>query len=257
MTGSSQSFYDHLADSYHLIFGDWDQAVQRQGETLHELLRSQIGPGQLSVLDCSCGIGTQAIGLARYEHRITATDSSPGAVARARTEASRFGVEISFGIADFRHLEEQVPGSFDAVISCDNSLPHMLTREDLLQAARSIRSKLQPGGLLLASIRDYDSIIREHPTATMPGVIGPPGRKRIYFQVWDWEDDGLTYTLHLFLVHEAADGWKTQHHETRYRAVTRSELGEVLREAGFRDVVWRMPEDTGYYQPIVTARTAA
>jgi glycine/sarcosine N-methyltransferase len=38
------------------------------------------------------------------------------------------------------------------------------------------------------------------------------------------------------------------------RVVLRTELADILQEAGFRDVFWYMPEDSGYYQPIVTAR---
>lgn len=251
---SIQQFYDRLAAEYHSIFGNWDETVKRQGEMLDALLRSEIGHRSLSILDCSCGIGTQAIGLALRGHRLTATDLSPESVERARKEAGRFNVQISFGVADFRYLEKEVAGHFDAVISCDNSLPHMLTREDLLLAARSIRSRLKPEGLFLASIRDYDRILEERPRATTPSVIDSQEGRRVYFQVWDWEEDGLSYVFNLFLLSEKGDGWQMAHHDARYRAVLRDELREVLEEAGFSDANWKMPAESGYYQPIVTAR---
>ncbi len=59
MTLSIQEFYDRLADEYHLIFGRWDEAVKWQGEVLDTLLRSETGPGSLSIFDWSCGIGTK------------------------------------------------------------------------------------------------------------------------------------------------------------------------------------------------------
>ena len=34
------------------------------------------------------------------------------------------------------------------------------------------------------------------------------------------------------------------------------ELAAVLAETGFDDIRWQMPQDSGYYQPIVTARRA-
>jgi glycine/sarcosine N-methyltransferase len=147
-----------------------------------------------------------------------------------------------------------VEGAFDVVISCDNALPHLQSDEDLLLAAQNIRSKLRDEGLFLASIRDYDQVLRERPSATMPGVFDTPEGRRIYFQTWDWADDWRTYTVHLFLVGESGDGWETHHHETRYRAVLREELAEILHQAGFRDVAWQMPDESGYYQPVVTAR---
>src|SRR5919202_470097 len=131
---STQEFYDRFANEYHLIFGSWEGKVRRQGKVLDKLLRSETGQGCLSILDCSCGIGTQAIGLALRGHRLTATDLSPCSVKRAKEEAERFGVEIAFGVADFRALEGSVEGTFDAVISCDNALPHMMGRDDLLSA---------------------------------------------------------------------------------------------------------------------------
>jgi glycine/sarcosine N-methyltransferase len=218
------------------------------------MIRAEMGPGPLSVLDCSAGIGTQAIGLALRGHEVHATDLSGKAIERAREEARRFGVPMTFGVADLRALDEQVGGTFDVVISCDNSLPHLLTDEDLLLAAHNIRSKLRQGGLFLASIRDYDEALRERPTATTPSVFDTPEGKRIYFQAWDWADDGRTYTVHLFLLAESGGAWETHHHETRYRALLRRELSDVLREAGFQEISWHAPEKSGYYQPVVTAR---
>ena len=251
------AFYEDLADQYHLIFDDWDGAVRRQGAVLERLIRAEMGQEPLSVLDCSAGIGTQAIGLALRGHEVHATDVSPRAIERARREAHRFGVSMTFGVADFRTLGEQVAGAFDVVISCDNALPHLPSDEDLLLAARNIRSRLREGGLLLATIRDYDQALRERPgarpAATMPAVFDAPEGRRIYFQVWEWAEDGRTYTVDLFLVDESGGAWVTQHHETRYRAVLREELTEILHRAGFIDVAWQMPDESGYYQPVVTA----
>ncbi len=65
-------FYDELADDYHLIYSDWDASIRRQGDALDAL----IGQDRAAVLDCSCGIGTQAIGL-----------SCAGTVSPGRTSA--------------------------------------------------------------------------------------------------------------------------------------------------------------------------
>jgi len=97
-------------------------------------------------------------------------------------------------------------------------------------------------------------VLHERPNATMPGVFDTPEGRRIYFQTWDWADDGRTYTAHLFLVGASGGGWETHHYETRYRAVLREDLAEILHEAGLRDMTWQMPDESGYYQPVVKAR---
>lgn len=71
-------FYDELADDYHLIYADWDASIRRQGAALDAL----IGQDRADVLDCACGIGTQAIGLALRGHRVTGTDLTPCGRAR-------------------------------------------------------------------------------------------------------------------------------------------------------------------------------
>ena len=124
MTDSVQHFYDELAPSYHLIFGDWKRTVQKQAQVLDTLIRLR-KPGSLplSVLDCSCGIGTQAIGLALRGYRVEGTDLSPQAIQRARREALEAGALARFAVADFRALDTQVPGTFDLVIPATMPCP--------------------------------------------------------------------------------------------------------------------------------------
>ena len=116
-------FYDELAPEYHLIYEDWNTAVEHQSVALDRLVRSRL-PDAQSVLDCSCGIGTQAIGLAGHGYNVHGTDVSERALDRARLEAIRRGLDIAFTACDIRNLE-RVHGTYDVVMSCDNALPHL------------------------------------------------------------------------------------------------------------------------------------
>jgi SAM-dependent methyltransferase len=254
MADNVRTFYDELAASYHLIYADWDASVRRQGQALDRIVREALGDGSWSILDAACGIGTQAIGLALAGHRVRGTDLSPAAVTRAADEARRWDVALDLGVADLRHLDQHVEGTFDVVIACDNALPHLLTDAELHQAAAGIRAKLRPGGLFIGSTRDYDAIVLERPRATSPQVVDDSAGRRISFQVWDWSADGRTYELNLFLVRQQADGWHTDSYSATYRALQRSELTATLEAAGFADVRWRMPPESGFFQPIVLAR---
>jgi hypothetical protein len=49
------------------------------------------------------------------------------------------------------------------------------------------------------------------------------------------------------------DRWDVQCYTTRYRALRRADLSRILAQAGFVDIVWFMPEESGYYQPVVLA----
>ena len=254
MDDTVRAFYDQFASSYHLIFADWQASMTRQATILDRLIQDELGPGPHAILDCACGIGTQAIGLARLGHRVHATDLSPAAVARAAHEADIAGVSLTVGVADMRDLAGQVPGMFDVVLACDNALPHLLTDEDLRLAADNIASKVRPGGLFLASIRDYDDMVQVQPESEAPRVFDEEGGRRITFQVWDWSPDGKRYRVHQFLLRQTEHGWQTDHFETEYRALLRADLTAALHEAGLQQVRWHEPDASDYYQPIVTAR---
>lgn len=254
MNSSVERFYGGLASHYHLLFADWHASIHRQAAVLDRIIRDVLGSGARSVLDCSCGIGTQAIGLAVMGHAVTATDVSAEAVHRARAEAARFGVEIDFRVCDLRDLQTCVEGGFDVVISCDNALPHLLRVEELARAVASIGSRLDPGGVFIASTRDYDTVLRDRPTATRVGLSTVEGTRRLVFQVWDWAPDGRTYEFEQFIGEERDDGWELRSWRSIYRAITRGELSAILRENGFDSVRWIMPPESGFFQPVVVAR---
>lgn len=252
-------FYDTLADGYHLIFIDWAATRASQGALFAGLIRDALGEEPKDVLDASCGIGTQALGLAAQGHRVFASDISPASVARAEREAAASGLKFAgLAVADLRTLSQQIPQRFDAVLSCDNALPHLIADAELAAAAHHLHAVLRPGGLLIATIRDYDAA-EPRPGEAVPTpvrVLGEGETRRLVFQVWTWSADGRSYEVEQFILRPQGEGWSTTSARTRYRALKREELSHALTTAGFRDVRWQMPEASGFYQPLVTARRA-
>lgn len=257
MGGSTdtQSFYDDLADDYHLNYADWHEAVPRQGRVLARLIRDRAGDtAARTVLDCSCGIGTQAIGLSLEGFDVTGTDLSRKSIDRARREAKAFSVTVNWSVADSRTLGKNVPGAFDVVLSCDNSLPHLLTDNDLRLALTHMNMKLDPGALMVIGIRDYDALARERPRFTPPRDIDRFGDRSLLFQLWDWTEDGSRYETTLFVHEWIQVEWTSQTHTATYRALKRDDLDRLAAEAGFDDIRWHFPDVTGHHQPLMTAR---
>jgi len=256
MSRSVTDFYDRLSLLYHHNMGwDWDAAVREEGAQLNRFLSDGMNrPGPFSVLDCSCGIGTQAIGLGLQGHQVHATDISSVSIECASEEADRLGVEMTFGVADYRKLEDSVTDTFDIVLSCDNSISHCLTDKDLSAALTSMKARLNPGGLLLLSLRDYAALVDDQPRFNNEHVQDKEDGRRIVFQLWDWDDDGRRYQIHQFLILHHDGEFEVNHFETKLRALLRDELISAIRNAGYEKVRWHVPEDSGYYQPIVTAR---
>lgn len=251
METSVAHFYDELADDYHLIYPDWDASLRRQGDALDAL----IGQDRASVLDCSCGIGTQAIGLALRGHRVTGTDLSPRAAARAAREAARRSLTLRTAAADMRRLPFP-DGRFDTVVCADNSLPHLLTEQDVHAALAEMRRVLRPAGLLLVSTRFYDDLLRDRPASTAPQVhrFAGGGERSVTFQLWHWHDDSEHYDMEHFQLLPANGDWCVQVRRTTYWALGRDRLTGLAVDAGFVEPGWRMPQETGFFQPLLVAR---
>ncbi len=249
-----EEFYDALASEYHLLFDDWWSAALEHGRVIADVLAQRgILAGRL--LDCTCGIGTQAIPLASLGYAVTATDVSSAAIDRARAEAAGRGIDVDFTVCDVRDVRDHVEGSFDVAISCDNALPHLLTDEHLEAALRSVRACLRPAGLLLVSLRDYDALRRSRPDGVPIAIHGEVGSRHGSSQAWQWSPDAAYVDIELFILSEEATGsWRARSGRTRYRALLRAELESLLLGVGFTEVEWRTPDVTGYYQPIVLAR---
>ena len=247
----TQTFYDNLATQYDKLFLDWQSTTQEQAVILERIFREGGFDRSAAVLDCACGIGTQAIGLAGLGYSVTASDISDGELAEAKLRAEKNGVSLRLEHADFCALEETFPEQFDIVICMDNALPHMLSAEALERAIRSITGRMAPGGLFVASIRDYDALLESRPPYSPPYIHKNEQGQRVSFQTWEWEGDH--YRLIQYIIDDG-QALQVSKFACEYRATRRQELTDLLRASGCGEVVWLFPEESGFYQPIVVAK---
>ena len=246
-----QTFYDDLASQYDKLFMDWQETTREQAVILDRLF-ADCGFGRSArVLDCACGIGTQAIGLAKLGYPVTSSDISLAELTEAEKRAEQAGVEIRLVSADFRALQDSFAETFDILIAMDNALPHMLCREELEKAVESIAARLREDGLFVGSIRDYDALLRTKPAYAPPYIHKTEKGQRVCFQTWDWEGD--RYRLIQYIIEDEGKP-RTEKFACEYRATRREELTGLFEAAGCRSVRWLMPEQTGFYQPIIMAR---
>ena len=133
---------------------DWD-ALYREGTPLWEmgepsaeLIRfldeKRIGRG--SVLDVGCGTGADAIYMVRRGLEVTAVDSSPTAIERARVRAEREDALPRFVLADFYEFA-QGAGGFDFVY--DWGLYHYARLVDLDRYLDALWRVTRPGSYYL------------------------------------------------------------------------------------------------------------
>ncbi len=247
----AQTFYDKLASQYDKLFLDWEQTTKEQASILSGIFKDNGFDASAQILDCACGIGTQAIGLASLGYEVVASDISDGALAEAKERALKNQISILFEHADFCALSETFSKQFDIVIAMDNALPHMLSKKALETAIQSITNQMREGGMFVASIRDYDALLVEKPPYAPPYIHKGAKGQRVSFQTWEWNDENYKLTQYII---DDEETLQISKFDCEYRATRREELTNLLTLHGCRSVVWKFPEETGFYQPIVIAR---
>jgi len=205
----------------------------------------------VQILDCACGIGTQAIGLAALGYNVTASDISDGEIAEAKKRAEKNDLKIRFEHADFCALSETFSEQFDIIIAMDNALPHMLSSTALENAVKSIANQVKEDGIFVGSIRDYDALLIDKPPYSPPYIHKTDKGRRVSFQTWDWNEDHYKLTQYII---DDSEILIISKFECEYRATRRQELTNLLLSNGCSEVMWKFPEETGFYQPIVVAK---
>ncbi len=114
-----------------------------------------------NVLDIGCGLGDNAVYLAKNGHPVTGLDISPTALSTAEQRAKDAGVDVTFAVADSTKLEGY-PQAFDSIV--DSGMFHCLDDEGKRSYAAAAHRVARPGATLLIScFSDANPPDRERP----------------------------------------------------------------------------------------------
>ena len=114
-----------------------------------------------SVLDMTCGTGSQVFHLLKKGYQVTGSDFSPGLIDIAKDKALKNNIKATFLNGDMRNLQLN---EFDAIITIDNAIGHLI-KKDFDIALKNINKNIKPGGIYIFDILDLDSLTEEVVTA--------------------------------------------------------------------------------------------
>ena len=247
-------FYNDIAEYYDLIYADWEESMKRHGAAISQMLCLSRRPKNTSsrILDVSAGIGTQALPLAALGHDVCARDLSAGAITRLKRESEERNLSIDAAQADMRTVSRSVQGLFDAVISFDNSIPHLLTDAEIMDTMQNFVRLLKPGGVILLSVRDYENMDRSPTSVHHYGERLRAGRRFRLRQEWTWLNQ-THYRTRMIIESLQKSGWRELiHSEAEYYAVPVSRVLELMDAAGLRSC---QVKTVPFFQPVLQGVT--
>ncbi len=107
-----------------------------------------------TVLDMTCGTGSQVFYLNERGYEVVGSDFSPALIEMARNKANKAGKNITFMDGDMQNL---YVGKFDAVITIFNAVGHLI-KADFETALQNIHANLKDRGVYIFDIFNLQAI---------------------------------------------------------------------------------------------------
>lgn len=157
---------DHYVAEYVTSFVEkWDQLIdwKRRSESEGNFFINQLkARGVRKVLDVATGTGFHSVRLIEEGFETVSADGSPEMLARAFANGLSYGGHILRVVnADWRWLNRDVHGEYDAIVCLGNSFTHLFSERDRRKALAEFYAMLKHDGVLIIDQRNYDAILDE------------------------------------------------------------------------------------------------
>ena len=220
---------DHYTAEYVLGFVekwdeliDWRKRYESEGSFFVDQLRSR---GVREVLDVATGTGFHSVRLLEEGFDVVSVDGSPEMLTQAFNNGLSYGGHILRLVhADWRWLNRDLHGEYDAIVCLGNSFTHLFSERDRRKTLAEFYAMLKHDGVLILDQRNYDAILDDGFTS-----------KHTYYYCGEdvsaepeYVDEGLARFRYRF-----SDG--AEYHLNMY-PLRRDYTRRLMREVGFQKV---------------------
>lgn len=200
---------------------NWTARAESEGQFFIDVLRAR---GKDTVLDVACGTGFHSVRLTEAGFNVTSADGSAAMLSKAFENAQSRGLILKTVQADWRWLNRDIQGKYDAIICLGNSFTHLHEESDRRRALAEFYAALKHDGILILDQRNYDTMLDQGFTT-----------KHKYYYVGDKVsaepehiDDGLVRFKYSF-----PDG---SEYTLNLCPIRKNYVRKLLNEAGFQRV---------------------
>ncbi len=200
---------------------DWDGRAASEGQFFIDILRAR---GKETVLDVAAGTGFHSVRLTEAGFDVTTADGSAAMLAQAFQNGQKRGLILKTVQADWRWLNRDIKGKYDAIVCLGNSFTHLHEEKDRRRALAEYYAALKHDGILILDQRNYDAMLDE----------GYSTKHKFYYcgdkvtAEPDHVDEGLCRMRYSF-----PDG---SHYHLNMCPIRKNYMRRLLMEAGFERV---------------------
>ena len=136
---------------------DWKRRAQSEGAFFIDQLKAR---GVREVLDVATGTGYHSVRLLEAGFEVVSADGSPHMLVKAFENGRSFGGYVLRVVeADWRWLNRDVHGTYDAIVCLGNSFTHLFSERDRRKTLAEFYAMLKHDGVLIIDQRNYDTIL--------------------------------------------------------------------------------------------------
>jgi SAM-dependent methyltransferase len=136
---------------------DWKRRAHSEGSFFIDQLKAH---GARKVLDVATGTGFHSVRLLQEGFETVSADGSAEMLAKAFANGLSHGGHILRVVnADWRWLNRDVHGEYDAIVCLGNSFTHLFSERDRRKALAEFYAMLKHDGVLILDHRNYDAIL--------------------------------------------------------------------------------------------------
>lgn len=221
------AYYDTRAHCY-------DELNEDHSKGINALLAKILKANKAStVLDLTCGTGSQVFYLTEQGFSVVGSDISPSMLKIARKKAKAKGLKIKFLQGDCCSVRA---GFFDAAITIFNAIGH-LTQKDFDKTIQNINRNLRLGGLYIFDIFNLDYLKHSNNIAklTIDWMTSQGDQATREIQFSTISDDGIlaSYSTYIYQDEASSPTKISKGYTNTLQVYSAGELKALLEENGF------------------------
>jgi ubiquinone/menaquinone biosynthesis C-methylase UbiE len=225
-SSAKPSHYNKEAESY-------DAFNEKNSEQINHLIEKILKDHKVkTVLDLTCGTGSQVFWLAKRGYEIIGADINAKMLNIAKHKAKQEKLPLKFLKGDMRTIRV---GEFDAVITIFNAIGH-LTKIDFEEAMRNIHKNLKESGLYIFDIFNLNYLLEENNitklTIDWQKVVGDTKVREIQYSTIS--EEGILASYDTYFEEKGVNKPKISRSSQTLQVYSANQLREMLERNGFQ-----------------------